>query len=101
MRNFENSYWPTTFAAQWVEQIRDLECVKDINEMKMRLETLQLCCVRAKRKRHGKKTSLHSCFYDIAGVEKEEQVVGQREKEQKDKRRGLMGKIPREGGVKL
>ncbi len=30
------------------------------------------------RKRHGKKTSLHSCFYDIAGVEKEEQVVGQK-----------------------
>lgn len=37
-------------------------------------------CVQAKRKRHGKKTSLHSCFYDIAGVEKEEQVVRQREK---------------------
>jgi len=30
--------------------------------------------VQAERNRHGKKTSLHNCFYDIAGVEKEEQV---------------------------
>jgi len=36
--------------------------------------------VQAERNRHGKKTSLHNCFYDIAGVEKEEQVVGEREK---------------------
>lgn len=43
LRNLENSYWPTTFAAQWVEQILDLERVKDINGMKMQLETLQLC----------------------------------------------------------
>ncbi len=33
--HLRNSYWPTTFAAQWVEHIQDLEHVKNINDMKM------------------------------------------------------------------